>query len=105
MNLSWLKDVAKVSTLILPFIPGFPQQLTPFIAHGIETAELAATLPTDPDAKKAAKLAIAKDEVTNGITALNAVRPGTIDPVAVDEAVTKGIDTTIATLNAIHSVK
>lgn len=101
----WLRDIARVVPLILPLIPGMPPELTPFIAKGVLLAEQAESLPEDPAAKKAAKLQIAVDEVNNGIAAVNAARPDSIDPLAVNAAVLHGINATVATLNAIHSAK
>lgn len=98
MKLAWLKDVARVAPLILPFT-GVPAVLIPFISKGIELAE------STEGASGEQKLQIAKDEVANGIAAVNAARPNSIDPGSVNSAVEHGIAATVSTLNAIHSAR
>lgn len=96
MSLNWIKQVADVVPLILPFIPGLPSVLIPFIVKGIQIAE---TIPgaTGPD-----KLKAAITEVNNGVAAVNAAKPGTVDAQSVSDAVVHGINATISTLNAIN---
>jgi hypothetical protein len=95
----FLKTVETVLPIILPLVPGGAgvSKLTPFIISGIQAAEQV------QGATGAQKLSIAVAEVNNGVAALNSVRPNTIDPNAVNAAVVAGINTTIATVNAIKS--
>lgn len=99
MSLKWLKDVAHIAPLILPFIPGVPPVLVPFIVHGIQTAEQI------EGASGPEKLAASLDEVNNGINALNAVKPGAVDAGLVNDAVVKGIAATVATVNVVNDIK
>lgn len=71
--------------------------LTPFIIHGIQIAE-AAGVEGDQ------KLGIAIDEVQNGIAALNAVRPGTVDPELATSALTSVISAIVDMANLIASL-
>jgi hypothetical protein len=96
MNLSWLKKVEFVVPFILPFIPGVPPAVIPFIVKGIQTAEAV------EGATGAQKLAIAQAEVANGVAAVNAAKPGTIDETNLNSAVTNGINTAVAVTNLIH---
>lgn len=90
---SWLKNIEFIAPLILPLIPGFPAVLTPFVVKGIQHAE------TIEGADGKTKLAAAVNEVNNGIEALNAVKPGVVNPSAVNSAIVNGINTVIAVTN------
>lgn len=90
---SWLKNIEFIAPLILPLIPGFPSQLTPFVVKGIQHAE------TIEGADGKTKLAAAVNEVNNGIEALNAVKPGLVNPSAVNDAIVAGISTVVAVTN------
>lgn len=96
MNFGWLKHIADIAPIVLPLIPGFPPVLTPFVIKGIQTAE------TFENASGQEKLVKAVDEVNNGAAALNAVKPGTIDASAVNDAIVHGISTVIAVTNVAH---
>lgn len=95
----WLQVVLQVAPVILIAVPGIPPVLVPLIVHGITEAQ---KIPGASGAvKKATVLAI----VADGIAATNSVKPGTIpDPAAVIVAAGLGIDTTIATVDLIHSL-
>lgn len=90
---SWLHNIEKVGEIVLPLVPGVPAPLIPFIIKGIQTAE------TIPGADGPTKLAAAVSEVKNGADAINAVKPGTVNTEAVNEAVVHGISTVIAITN------
>lgn len=96
MNFDWLKKIASIAPLVLPLIPGIPAVLTPFIIKGIQTAE------TFEGATGPEKLAKAVDEVNNGIAAINAVQPDTVNAAAVNDAVVHGISTVVAIANVAH---
>lgn len=95
----WLSDVGKLASFILPFIPGLPANLVPFIVNGIQIAE------TIPNASGPDKLAAAMKEVQNGVAAINTVKPGSVDPNLVNSAVTNGINTVVAVTNLVNDLK
>lgn len=90
---SWLQGIEKLAPIIFPLIPGFPTQLTPYVVQGIQTAE------QFKGKTGAEKLALAVGSVNNGIAAINAVKPGSVNAEAVNAAVINGINTVIAIQN------
>jgi len=95
----WLKTVLQVAPVLLVLVPGIPPILVPLIVKGI--AEAQAIKGASGADKKRHVLTLVEDAVT----AVNAVKPGTIpDPAAVLVASGLGIDTTIATVNLIHAL-
>lgn len=96
MSFGWLKKVADIAPLVLPLIPGIPPELVPYVVKGIITAE-SIQGASGPD-----KLSKAVEEVNNGVAAVNAVKPGTINAGAVNDAVVHGIQTVIAVANVAH---
>jgi hypothetical protein len=97
----FLKTAETLVPVFLPLVPGGPalSKLTPFIISGLQVAE------QTQGATGQQKLAIAVAEVNNGIAALNAVKPGTIDGAAVNDAIVSGINTTIKAINAVKSAQ
>lgn len=91
---SWLQGIEKIAPIIFPLIPGFPTQLTPYVIQGIQTAEQFQGNKTGAE-----KLALAVGSVNNGIAAINAVKPGSVNAEAVNAAVVNGINTVIAIQN------
>lgn len=96
---NWLHKIGSIAPLVLPLIPGFPKELTPFVIKGIQTAE------TFEGATGPEKLSKAIDEVNNGVAAINAVKPNTVNAGAVNDAVVHGISTVIAITNAATKPK
>jgi hypothetical protein len=95
----WLVVVLQVAPVLIALVPGVPPILVPLIVRGITDAQqIKGASGAD---KKRHVLAI----VADGITAVNAVKPGTIpDPAGVLVASGLGIDTTIATVNLIRAL-
>ena len=80
--MKWLKIVAKLAPVLLPFIPGIPATLVPVIVQGIELAEIVGG--SGPDKK-----AVAVDHIK-----------GVVPDQPLDEAaVSRGIDAVIAAAN------
>ena len=71
---------------------GVPAGLIPLVTHGIQLAE-------SHPGTGAEKKALALDAVTTGLAAVNAVKPGAVDPDIV-KVVDEGIDTAIGAINA-----
>lgn len=91
---SWLQGIERIAPIIFPLIPGFPTQLTPYVVQGIQTAEQFQGNKTGAE-----KLAIAVASVNNGVAAINAVKPGSVNAEAINAAVVNGINTVIAIQN------
>ena len=71
---------------------GVPAALIPLVTHGIQLAE---SHPRTGAEKKATALEV----VTTGIAAVNAVKPGAVDPDIV-KVVEEGIDAAVGAINA-----
>jgi hypothetical protein len=94
---TWLQVLLKLAPTILAVIPGVPPALVPAIADGIAEAE--AIGGSGPD-KKAHVIKLATDAVTG----INAAKGSTVlDPTSTIQAVSAGIDTTIAVINTVKA--
>lgn len=94
-------EIAKI--LVAPALAaaGVPPGIIPAIQHGIEIAETARN--ADGTAKTGAeKKAIALDSAATAIQAINAVKPGAVDPSLVG-VVDQGIDAAVGAVNAVKS--
>jgi hypothetical protein len=95
----WVAVVLQVAPVLIALVPGVPPILVPLIVHGITEAQQI-TGASGADKKRHVLTIIA-----DGITAVNAVKPGAIpDPAGVLVAAGLGIDTTIATVNVIRAL-
>jgi hypothetical protein len=86
-NMKWLKIVAKLAPVLLPFIPGIPANLIPVIVQGIELAE--GVGGTGPEKK-----AVAIDHIMGATLDI-----GQSD----DAAISRGIDAVIAAANTTEA--
>lgn len=79
---------------------GVPTALIPIVQHGIQDAEIASA-KRDVPLTGAEKKALVLDSLATGIAGANAAKPGSVDP-NVTILVSRGIDLTVDTINAIH---
>lgn len=94
MTPNWLDLIKQFAPMILAFTPA--AAIAPYIVPGIEAAEAL------KNASGQEKLAHAIETTHVVISAVNAAKPGTIDPATADAAITSGINTVIAVTNLIH---
>lgn len=98
--MKWLELIKTVAPLILTFVPGMPPVLIPAIIKGIEIAE--AIPGATGEQKKVAVINLVK----TGMSTANAIHGEVIlDPVALSNIVSKGIDTAVDTINIIHGAQ
>lgn len=78
--------------------------LVPFVVQGMQEAEDTAAKAKAEGRKVtgAEKLQIAKSFTHIGATAINVVKPGTVDADAVDTALASGISTIVSVVNLIQ---
>ena len=103
MAFSWSKfqqAVMFTAPLVLPAF-GVPAPLVNLAIHGVLVAEAAANgSPKTGEEKKAIALQVVQD----GIGAVNAARPGTLNSDELMGAVSEGIDATISAVKAAKDI-
>lgn len=95
MKMNWLDVVKQFGPMILAMTAAAP--VAPYLVTGIEAGEALKASHSGPE-----RLAHAKDVTRTIVAAVNAQKPGTVDPHVSDEALTHGIETVIAVANLIH---
>ena len=99
----WLKILKIIAPVVLSLIPGLRPGAGPLISVLVEGIGLAESLGLPGEEKKAYVMGLASAAM-NGI---NMVRPPEhqIPTAPVLAAVDQGIDTTVATVNALHALR
>lgn len=103
MRWSWAR-FAQVAQAIAPLAlsaAGVPPELTNLVVHAVTVAEQSkdGVIKTGEQKK-----ALAMSIVTDGLNAVNVVRPGTLDVPQLTDAVSGGIDTTIKAITAAQNI-
>lgn len=100
----WVEILVKFGPMALSFIPGVPAAIIPVVISSMKNAEeLIATKNLPQEEQGAAKKKEVLELTQDAITMANAAKPGSVpQPEAVLDAVDKGIDAVVTSVNAIH---
>lgn len=105
MSFDWRKfaQIVEVVAPITLAAAGVPSQFTSLVVHGVQIAQAAEQEGAGPKTGSEKK-SIAMDIITTGLSAVNAVKPGTVDVSQLTSVISSGIDDTIAAVKAAKNI-